>query len=280
MENLDTNELIEQYLSGTLSAAQQQEVETRLITDVDFRAEVDWQRQLYQELADPQKLQLRDLMSDIVQQTPVAPPTANSKWLKGLGLILLILFGGWLAWLWLSPPRETPKVIPQQEEIQTPSSKEPVVVPPTQDTPAKSSEKTPAPIAMADPADFLPNRDFEARLGSTIRTTDGSVEMQSPTLGANFTSANGFVKINFRGTAPADDDVSTNPLVLKIYSNRADQPLFNILPVINDRKTATGRWNFSSSQRLRLKPGLYYFTIERKADEDLVFVGKFTVGVR
>ena len=46
MENLDTNELIEQYLSGTLPPAEQRAVEARIATDAAFRADVELHRQL------------------------------------------------------------------------------------------------------------------------------------------------------------------------------------------------------------------------------------------
>jgi len=89
------------------------------------------------------------------------------------------------------------------------------------------------------------------------------------------------VKINFRGLVPADTDTARYPLSLKIYTNQSSgQPLLRVLPTIGNRNTATGKWVFSASQRLHLRRGLYYFTVERQSDEDLLFVGKFTVGAR
>ncbi len=127
---------------------------------------------------------------------------------------------------------------------------------------------------MANPAAFTPNSEFEARLGSTMRSTDGSAEVKSPVSGANFTPENGFVKINFRGTAPANAD----SIVLKIYNNQlASQPV-RVLPTHQNTGNKTA--DFSSLQRLRLPPGQYYFTLERHADEELIFVGKFRVGAR
>jgi hypothetical protein len=117
-------------------------------------------------------------------------------------------------------------------------------------------------------------------LGSSVRALGGSAEIQSPAMGANFAFLNGTVKINFRGTAPADGDTAQYPLVLKIYDNRptSGQPLFRLLPTITSRNATTGKWTFSLSPTLRLSPGLFYYTIERQADEDLIFVGKLTVG--
>ena len=127
---------------------------------------------------------------------------------------------------------------------------------------------------MADPAAFTPNREFEVRLGSTIRGTDGSAEVNSPVSGANFTPENGYVKINFRGTAPANAD----SIVLKIYNNQLASQQVRALPTRQNAGNKNGA--FSSLQRLRLPPGLYYFTLERQADEELIFVGKFIVEAR
>ena len=277
MENLDTNELIEGYLDGSLPPAEQQAIEARLATDATFRAEIELHRQLHAELADAQKLRLRDMLSDIVQEAPPATPT-NYGWVKGLGLALVALLAIWLGWRWLSPTAEP--AIPQEIKS-SPIPSEPGSSPQSPDTPSVPQEKL-RPIAMADPKDFLPNRDFEARLGSNIRASGGSAEMQSPALGAGFVPKDGFVKINFRGTAPADADTARYPLALKIYANQPidNQPSFQVLPAITNRSSQPATWTFSSAQRLYLKPGLYYFTIERQAEEDLIFVGKFTVGAK
>lgn len=279
MDNLDINELIERYLDGSLPPAGQEAVESRLAVDVGFRAEVELHRQLHEELADAQKLQLRDLLGDIVRQTPLSPPAAKPGGLKWLGIMVVAMLALWLGWRWFSPDQERPPVPAGQEEIKSiPPSATPSVVPPVQNAPSEVSEKAPEhPIAMADPADFAANREFEDRLGS-VRAANGSAEMQSPGMGTNFLPQNGLVKINFRGTAPPNADTTRYPLALNIHSNQpGSEPLFRVLPTISNRSKATGQWAFSTAQRLRLSPGLYYFTVERQADEDIIFVGKFTV---
>ena len=280
MENLDTNDLIEQYLNGSLPLAEQQAVESRLATDAAFRADVELHRQLHEEFADPQKLQLRDLLSDIRRETPRLPGKYN--WLKGLGIAVAILFAGWSGWNWFSNKQRRASEPAVPEEIKSkPSSEEPIAIPESRNAPSEPLKKTPdRPIAKADPAAFVPNRAFEDRLGIQIRAMGGSAELQSPAPGANFIPENDFIKIDFRGTAPADADTARFPLAINIYANRtaAGQALFRLRPNISNRSTAREKWTFSLSQRLRLRPGLYYFTIERQADEDLIYVGKFTVG--
>lgn len=275
MENLGDNDLIEQYLDGSLPAAERQAVETRMTKDATFRADVELHRQLHAEFADPQKLRLRTMLSDIVQQ----PPAANYGWLKGLGLALLILLALWLGWRWYATSQvgsAIPVGPPQIQSPKTPVEK----IDSLQQAPVQATEKEPSPIAMADPADFAVNREFEDRLGSTVRSTDGAAEVQLPRMGANFTPLNGLVKINFQGTAPAGTDDASQPLIIKVYTNQvgASQPQLRILPTISNRNKGAEPWKFSASQRLRLRPGLYYFTLERQAEEELIYVGKFTVG--
>lgn len=281
MENLDKNELIEQYLGGTLPPAEKQALETRMATDPAFRDEVELHRQLHEEFADPQKLQLRDLLGDILREPPPPAPKEAGGWLKGLGLVAGVLLAVWLGFRWLSPaPEHAPDA---QEEKSAPPPTIPTAPVQNENTPPKPLESTPErPIAMANRAAFAPNRDFENGISSQIRAIGGPAELQSPAMGAHFTPENGFVKLNFRGTAPADADTAQYPLVLKIYSNKTPpgEALFRLLPTIANRASAADKWTFSTVQRLRLGQGLYYFTLERRAEEDLIFVGKFTVGTR
>ncbi|MBP6812159.1 MAG: hypothetical protein KA138_11600 [Saprospiraceae bacterium] len=279
MKNLDNNELIEQYLRGVLPPEDLQAVETSLATDPVFRAEVELHRQLHEEFADPKKLELRDLLTDILKESPPSQST-NYGWLKWPGIALAVLFLGWVGWHWLTPALENTQPAVEEQIKSVPPANEPIATPEIRDPQTEPLEKAPIrPIAKADPAAYLPNRDFENRLGSLIRSSNGTAEMTSPAMGATFKAENGVVKINFRGAAPADGDTAQFPLVLKIFDNAVDlnKSLFQVLPTIKNRNTADGSWAFSSAQRLRLQPGLYYYTMERQADEDLIFVGKFRV---
>jgi hypothetical protein len=280
MENLDLNELIERYLDGSLPAEMQQEVETRLATDADFKAEVELHRQLQTELADPKKMQLRDLLQEVVQEPLPAP--AKPGWLKLVGTGLAALLVLWALWVWLSPtPTDVPAPVRQEETKPVTPDNQPVAMPPGQNEPPKTDVKEAHPhIAMANPAAFHTNRDFEARLGSQIRDAGGAATVASPATGADFTPKDGFVRIRFRGAANADGDATSYPLHINIYSNEPnpDKPMFLLRPEITDRNA--GSWDFSTMARLRLQPGLYYFTVERQAGDDLIFVGKFTVGAR
>lgn len=275
MENIDNQDLIERYLNGTLSATEQEAITLRLATDPDFKAEVELHQQLHTEFADPKKLQLRDMMGDILRQAPAPPEVESNKWLKIGGIALIVLMGaGLIYWMSASTQKELP---PAPDQTIQPAPNAP------KDTQQVVSPKPPAqePIAMADKAAFKPNPVFESRLGNGgIRSSESAeVAFQSPGSGADYTLVNGQVKIQFKGTIKADDDESEFPLQLSLYNNRStDTPVAQFTPAILNRNEQSEQWNFSSKQTLRLPEGLYYFTLERQANAELVFVGKFTVG--
>lgn len=276
MDNIDRNELIESYLNGALLPEDLLLVETRIANDAAFRADVELQRQLHQEFSDAQKLQLRDLMTDIVREPP--PPTIND-WIKVMGIAMGIILVAWIIWQRLSTQQATP--VPDVPESTQPAPSAPMAEQNPVEEPPKTTDKTPENhIALAYPPDFAPNRAFEDRLGGNIRSSGAAAEMQSPVINADYKPKNGYVQINFRGSAPADTDTAQFPLVLNIYTNLPDatQPVLRLQPIIKNRESAAGKWTFSSVQKLKLLPGLYYFTLERQANEDLIFVGKFTVG--
>ncbi len=276
MENLDNNDLIERYLDGSLSGDALAAVEARLATDPAFREDLELHRQLHAEFADPKKLQLRDMLSDIMQQEPAPPAVAGPNWLKIGGIVLIALLGIWGISRMLTPgPNNTP--VKSDLPEQTPTQQKAV----DPDTLAKQpTYAAPNPIAIADKAAFKPNPVFEARLGNGgIRSTDDTqVKMQSPAEGADFISVNGLVALRFKGTVTPDDSEETAPLQLNIYQNRsADTPVKQLEPSIANRNQQSEKWGFSANESLRLSPGLYYYTIERKADAELIFVGRFTV---
>lgn len=275
MENIYKQDLIERYLKGTLSESEQEAVSLRLTTDPDFKAEVELHQQLHTEFADPKKLQLRDMMADILLQEPAPPELESNKWLKIGGIALLVLLGaGLIYWISASAQKELP-TLPTQPIQQTPN--------PPKDSNQLDLPKPPVqePIAMANTAAFKPNPVFESRLGNGgIRSSESAeVAFQSPGSGADYTLVNGQVKIQFKGSIKADDDEAGFPLQLSLYNNRStDTPVAQFNPAILNRNEQSEKWNFSSKQTLRLPEGLYYFTLERQANAELVFVGKFTVG--
>ena len=118
MDNINSNELIEQYLSGTLPPTELEAVESRIATDADFRAEVEWHGQMHDALADPKKLQLRDMLSDILRE-PSPPPPSGYGWRKRLGFAMAILIAGGMGWYWLAATRTSTPAQEVPEEMNT-----------------------------------------------------------------------------------------------------------------------------------------------------------------
>ncbi len=276
MDNLDNKELIERYLDGTLSEAEREALNTRLAIDDAFRAELELHQQIHAEFADPKKLQLRDMLTDILQQepTPTEAEKPSNGW-KLAGLVLIVLLGAGLIW-WMAGQTKNPMPSAPEQPQQTAPIQQTGNDPDT-----TQSGKTPSnAIAMVDKAAFKANKVFEARLGNGgIRSSDAAEsKMTQPAMGANFTAANGQVKINFSGTIPSEADAEELPLQISVYNNLStDVPVAQFAPQMTNRNQQVEKWTFSSRQMLRLTAGLYYYTLERKSDGELMYVGKFTV---
>lgn len=265
MQPLDEQELIERYLSGALSVGEAGELETRMKADPSFRTRVELHRQLHAEFSDPQKLALRNMLSDIVEETPVQPRSGKRWWM--LGLLIGVLALG--VWYFRPTPagQETPSGI--TPTVPAPERGEQ----PVQQTPPDAPE----PIAKADGPRFKPNQAFESRLGNGgIRSEDGEeVIMQSPRPNAVLTLKNKFVALSFRGQVSAGEDTQEMPLAIKIFNNQPDSK--SLLELNTVVKKDQDNWLFSAAQNVKLAPGVYYYTLEQTETRDLIYVGKFTV---
>ncbi len=129
-----------------------------------------------------------------------------------------------------------------------------------------------APIAQADPADFLLNAEMEYMVSGGVRSGNLEVKISSPANGADFRlGKNGEALIKFAGKMDAEADAD---LVLAIYNNKEVNKPETTLPL--DVKKTTDGWAFEIPQRLKLNPGLYYFAIEKGGEA--VYTGRFTIG--
>lgn len=277
MENLYDQNVIEQYLEGTLPAVEREAVEARAASDPVFRARLELHRQLQEEFEDAEKTQLRFKMANIVRETPTPKDSARPKPYKLLVVIGLLLLAIWGIWQLSRTFFETLPTVPTQQDSSP--------LPPPQkssDSIPKPPAKSPSePIAMVNRAAFKPNPAFEQQLGNGgIRSGQGEeVRMKNPVLGADYKAVKGRVKIQFNGTVASDGDTAEHPLRVKVFASQsADKPVAQFEPNIQNRTAQY--WDFSIVQSLRLDDGLYYYFLERQADEQLVFVGKFTVGAK
>ncbi len=94
MNKEELYDLIEQYLEGALPDTASQEVERRLATDADFRAEVELHRAMHRSLGDTGNLRLRTALDTLLRNPPsmddTPPPETGPAHRAGhqpLGLI-------------------------------------------------------------------------------------------------------------------------------------------------------------------------------------------------
>lgn len=293
MDKAELYELIAAYLDDKLPAERRQEVEQRMAADDAFREEVALHRALQEDYGDPARWRLREALTEIMNEPlpPESPPSAatpsanNQRW-KILAMLAAVLLAGFAIWQWSRPtapatPPSTPP--PPTTEWPTPPVQEAPAqqAAPTVPTPQKQGNsqqnkpappKINAPIAQVDPADFLPNAEMEDMIVSNIRSEGLEVKISSPANGADFRlDKHGEALIKFAGKMEAEPDAG---LVLVIYSTKAVNNPDTTLP-LDLKKTADG-WAFEIRKGLKLKPGLYYFTVEKEGEA--AYTGKFTVG--
>lgn len=292
MNKEELYDLIERYLDGTLPETEHQEVERRLMTDADFRAEVELHRALHTSLGDAGNLRLRAALDNLLSHPPLADDVPTPKpvptltvsftWRRLTGIAAVLAAIGFFLWLWLAPDDETTRPISSQ-----PAQNQPIdTLPPDSiSLPIKSNPDKP--IAMADPADFAPNPVLEARIGDVLRGDNGvTFELTSPPIAASFQLQNGQVTLPVRGRATGGTIPADQPLELLIYSNRPKdwnnkQPLATFPLALTPDGEGIYRLDFRPA--LRTRPGLYYIVAgQRRPGEDgdghrVLWVGKFVV---
>lgn len=284
-------EMIEAYLNGSLPEAEHKALEQRMATDEEFRREVLLHRKLKEHFSDPVRWNLLTHLKDIMSEplpddnsTDEAPlPTQKKKdWRKPLGLIAFIAVVSLTLWQWrrashqsllpsevIEPP--TPTVPPSPTTMPEETTAPVIPIAP------KTQENKPAPIATADPANFVPNPAMVASLEG-VRGGDWEASMSSPKHTDAFQpNPNGKTTVAFKGSLSGGDAATTFSLF--VYNNRDNKrPIFS-----QQLRTQPGRGEeliFDVRQEFNLQPGLYYFAIVEDLEEAEVWVGKFVIGKR
>ncbi|MEO6039572.1 MAG: hypothetical protein ABIQ93_14250, partial [Saprospiraceae bacterium] len=208
------HDLIERYLDGSLPATERQEMESRLAADPALRSELELHRRLQKHLGDPGEVRLRTALDDLLY-TP--PPTGTSSvrpqnpgWLRLAAWMALLAVAGLIAWYWWSADNGKPAPAPVKEQPQeaAPSPSQtlpPAPVPPSPTQTPDRKEGSKQPIAMANPVDFRPNPDLDARIGGLRGGAgDANLDLFSPTPDAEFRLINGRITLRVRGTMTTD----------------------------------------------------------------------------
>jgi len=109
-----------------------------------------------------------------------------------------------------------------------------------------------------DAANFAELPHLESRVGQTLRSGDLSLSVRAPKIGGNFSK-----DIEFRWEAQKDGEEFRGSLALKILNNR-EEPVH-----------ATTVENGHYILKVKLAPGLYYWTLEEQGET--LYLGKFFV---
>jgi len=299
-------EKIEAYLNGSLAAEELKSFEQELTKNPALSAEVNLHRQLQNELSKSNKRTLRDNLKVISANQKVslededvsnvidkeaAPANRNWLWwLLGLALIGAAIFYF---------TKDTTSTIepPLDEPMEEPANKEefPNIIKPkdpvdtdkelqqanNNETPSTDIKEEKPLIASVDPKDFIPNALLETQIGSTVRGNTYAVNVD-PTATADVIKLVGDVaQVRIKGSIEVDGDLDEKTsFMLMIYSNKKedymeDRSILNIPLNLQPLKDNTFPFQFNAN--MRITPGLYYYIIAEKEDDEPLHVGRFKV---
>lgn len=281
------NKLVERYLRQELTDEERQAFRVALLFDEGLQQEVEETRFLFQNL---QRLKVPN------EETKTAKPKPWFGWL--MGALAVVAFVGFVYLINRSgdetkakpsmeipvesSKRETPIQAAPTQEVETAPEEEPTVQPAE---PQEKSEKTsprpkapqsPQPIAKADTS-VHPYLDQFTR--GSLRSNESSLSIRSPKIGETLPSENEKIKLSVQGILSIDEAPERERFIIRLFSNKeADfydfKPIFSIRPSF--RKSGND-YEMSSDTLVSLAAGLYYFTVEDKETEDMIYVGKVRV---
>ena len=271
MKQRELIEQIEAYLNNELTPELRTAWEQRLAEDASLRREQELQRQMHHDF-DAGRLNLRANLRAIMEEEPPSENAGKRWW--WIGLLGFVLIAGFVVWQWQPFARVTQETAPVETPVKTPDQKP--LTPPLE---KPDSLNIARPMAMSDPARFVPNPGMEAFVASGLRSGPQiQVKMSFPENGMRFMPYNkGVVKLRFTGLATWQEDQKPTGFVLTFFDNRnANKPLLELPVPVQD--ASAGNLKIDMLRRLEFVPGLYYFTLEESGEGEVLYAGKFFVG--
>lgn len=268
--NLD--DLIADYLNGTLDLETRRDFEHRLAAEPELAARVELEQGVAAALdAFAPENKLRANLRQISEKynTPetlemevgkVVPGHAWRWW----ALVALLALGGWAYWnmhapLPSMPPLESPATTPAEE------AKKP-------DEPEKS-----APLKQTQPmaAAFKPIAKLESYIGSQTRSGNLRFRVDEPQSGSTLPTRAGLTTFRLAGKIEGDLPVQATFKAL-IFSH--EQQAFEAMrPLESQVLEFDPNGAFKFQKQWKLSPGLYYLLIEDQQSGEWAFVDKFFV---
>ena len=136
-------------------------------------------------------------------------------------------------------------------------------------------------IANIDPANFLPNPYLDNHIDKEVPDEAYSVKMDKSATAEKITLNGNVAKLRLKGSLKSDVALAeAASFVLMIYSNKQedyleDRSLLNVS--INLQPLTDNAFPFQFNANLRITPGLYYYIIVEKSNDELLYVGRFEV---
>ena len=282
---MDHKDHIDDYIAGNLAPDQLQVFEEAMAQDPELRKEVNLQRQIFDHFRDAGRQRLLSVIDEVTKENSIGkkestqPPPNRFRWLKWFGLSVFLIAATWFIW---RPSAVQEEYVPSKQEgvfppppvpRETPEEEPPAE---TNELRANVEEKPPMEeglLAAVDPRDFAVNPSMES-LMTGMRVDEVDIELTSPTFSeSGFKSKKGRTTISFAGIATG---LINDGLILQIFSNRDINRPLQTYP-IEITETLEDKATFGSTFQLKLKPGLYYFSILTASDEAEVYIGKFKI---
>lgn len=281
----DLEDLIADYLSGTLGADARQELEQRMAADPELALRVKLEKDIAEALGNSPENQLRASLRDISEKynTPealgisVATSASDRRrfrkwWLLAGGVLLL---AGIVLW-GVSQRGETAKPAPTSlpaPEIQTPAPQDvPADVPADDPQPKQKRSIDPSrPVAAA----FKPIPALETYVGSQYRGADIKILVDHPYASKTVSRKDGKVNLQLSGKVAGNLTADQSLKALLLSNNVRDFEAMR--PVISTSLMLSADQMFIFQKQINLPIGLYYILIEEEQSGEWVYVDKFMV---
>ncbi len=266
----DLQEQIDNYLNGSLTGTDLQAFETQLTNDQALAAEVAFQREVKEMLADTLENALRKNLEALNQQV-VLPKKKGNNWKWGVGLLPFLLVGAW--WLLQTPPSEVPPDNIFEEADDSISTVVPTGTPPD----------TLGPVASAPPSELLafePNPALEALIEKNNENPSFQLTADNWQTEFEIATSNDSLPLQLTNRITSDLPLLKADLHLHLYNN--EETNFNRSTAISTHPLNLQQANpttylFNFQQTYLLTPGRYYVVIQDATQTNTYFVEAFVV---
>jgi hypothetical protein len=278
----NTDDLIEEYLAGTMDAITQEQFERRMAADPDLSARVQLERELFCALGASAENELRANLRhisakfetpDSLDERVATPPQRKRRILPGLLILLFMaLVGAFFVFRALQTPTAvlpaSPSAPAQQSAPGAPAQDAAPVQKPTQ--PNKAVQKS-RPIASA----YEPIPKLDSYIGSQFRSADFHVTVHTPAPDATLAAAGGKLEFALSGEIEGELPADAGLRILVFSNNLRDFEAMR--PIENSALQLSAEGKFVFKKEIPTASGLYYYLIEEQQSGAWIYVARFQV---